>query len=541
MPFLKYDNILGGMNVDVPYHVLKENEWSDLKNARTWVRSIDKVGGYVNEFSYTLGLTQPQMLKFWTPINSAGVSQGYFVYAKGGNIRRISPVGDANIAQGGTAYTNIINTGTPTIDPATEWNFTAMSGGYNMVVSNPVIKPQYMNGDGTALADLPNWGNEAIVVGAVASTCTVIRAYKNQLIAGNITYRLSNGTIVQRPSTILISDKAAPGGVPQTWLSTATNAADNFELTTSNPILEILILRDNVVVFTYNDIFLIGESTSQSATPVRQISSSRGILGKGCAVVVDGICYAVTNNDIIKFDGSSTNFQSIANDIVKTNFYEIELNINAGNSVFVIYHQYFNEILIAYPSKASGGTVCDRALIYSLDDGAWSWTELPGIYDGVSAPVVGAGSGDALRPWTLNTYNNNVQRIHFASSNQLQALDIGWSRNGPYEVILEKFFDLHGVTGAATNVVKMLEAIYPVLIGSGSATIYANFYQSPQTTISWASPDITMQYDIDQNLNYKISPHRRGRFMAIRIVSNTNMPLMLCHFGFDLKPSGTSG
>ena len=368
MAYLKYDNILGGMNPDVPLHVQKDNEWTTLINARTWVRSIEKVGGWVPEFNYTMGITQPQILKFWTPINSGGVQQGYFVYAKGGNIRRISPLGDADIRYNGTNYTNVLMPAKPTIPDLTEWNFTAMSGGYNMVVSNPLITPQYMNGDATSLAPLPGWGTDGVVPGAVAQTCAVIRAFKNSLIAGNISYLLSNGQIVQRPSTILISAQAAPGGVPSTWLSTSTNAADNFELTTTNPILEIIILRDNACVMTYTDIFLIGQSVSQTATPVRQINGVRGILGKGCVAVVDGVAYMVTNNDIIKFDGSSTNYQTIANDIVKSTFFEIELNENAGNSVFMVYHQYFNELMIAYPSKVSGLTVCDRALIYSIDD-----------------------------------------------------------------------------------------------------------------------------------------------------------------------------
>ena len=543
MPVILYGSVLGGNNWDIPLHTQKDNEWTTLKNARTWVRSIEKVGGFVQEFSTTLGITQPNMLQFWQSLNSVGVAQGYFVYAKGGFIRRISPAGDTDIAQGGIAYTNIITPASPVIPDGTEWNFTAMSGGYNMVVSNPLITPQFMNGDATALSDLPGWVNNSVVLNTVATTCQVIRSFKNQLIAGNITYRTSAGTIVQRPSTILISDKAAPGGIPQSWISTTANAADNFELNTTDPIFDIIILRDYALVLTANTMWLVGESTSQGPTPVKQISTTRGILGKGCVQVVDGKAFIVTTDDIIVADGSSTNFKSIANDIIKTTFFETELNINAGNSVFMRYHRYFNELIIAYPSKASGGIICDRALLYSLDDSSWSWTELPGIFDATYAPVVGAGATDPLRPWALNTYNNNVQRLHFAVANQLQAFDIGFSRNGQYQFLLEKFIDLRNVQGADEGSVKNFNRIYPLLVGSGQATVLMRFFDTPQNApIDWTSPDITMTYNIDGVApDYKLDPYSRGRYCALRIITSDTLRVQLCSFALDITLSGDFG
>ena len=544
MSIIKYLSILGGQNWDIPLHTFTANEWVNLKNMRTWVRSIDKVGGYGSEFNYTMGISQPNMNQFWLSNNSAGVQQGYFVYAKAGNIRRISPAGDTDIRQGGANYTNIITPASPTIPDATEWNFTTMSGGYNVIVANPLIKPQYMNGDATQLSDLPNWGSEAIVPNAVASTCQVIRSFKNQLIAGNLTYRLNNGTIVQRPSTVIISDKAAPGGIPQTWLSTASNAADNFELNTTDAIQDIIVFRDYAVICTLSTTWLIGESTSQTATPVKQISTTRGLLGKECIQVVDGRIYMVTGDDIIFSDGTATGFKSISNDIVKSTFFESELNINSGASVFMRYHRYFNELAIFYPSKASGGTACDRALIYSLDDGSWSWTEAPGIYDATIAPAVGAGAADPYRPWTQNTYNFNVSRLHFAIANQLNAFDIGWTRSGAYETIAERFIDLNEVQEASPAIVKIVKTIYPVLIGQGQAILEIKTFQTAvPRPIDWSSPDMTMNFDLpDQTYpDYKVDPSLRGRYIAIRIRSNTTTPFSICSLALDTESSGKAG
>jgi len=552
MPVIKYSDILGGMYPDIPYHTQKPNEWTNLKNCRTWVRSVDKVGGWVNEFTYPLGISQPNMVQFWEAMNSGGTLNGYFVYAKAGNIRRIGAAGDTDIRQNGTDYTNVLTPATPTIPDLAEWNFTAMNGGYDMVVSNPYITPQYMDGDANTLADLPGWVNNSVVLNVVATTAQVVRAFSNQLIAGNIAYLLNDGTIVRRPSTILISDDAPPGGIPQSWSATSSNAADSFELTSTDPIYDIVVFRNNALALCQNSMFLIGKSVSQSPTSVTQLSSVRGIIGKGAVQVVDGFCYVVTTDDIIKLDGSSTNFKSIANDIIKTTFFESELNINAGSSVFMRYHRYFNELMIAYPSKSSGGTVCDKALIYSLDDGAWSWTDLPGVYDATTAPVVGNGNSDPYRAWPINTYNYNVQRLHFASGNQLQAMDIGTDRNGPYEVLMERFFDLDAyedksaktVQNVGSQVTKQLNAIYPTFVGDGSLQVQLKFFQTPvpNGSIDWTTPDQVLSYDVNAVApDYKIDAYGRFRFMAMRIVSNTNLQLQLCDFSMDISPSGKFG
>ena len=95
--------------------------------------------------------------------------------------------------------------------------------------------------------------------------------------------------------------------------------------------------------------------------------------------------------------------------------------------------------------------------------------------------------------------------------------------------------------GAGSNVVKHVEAIYPVFTGSGTATVKMKYFQTPQTSIDWTTPDQTLTFDIDTNPDFKITPHSRARYLAMQITTNNSVIQNLCHFGFDIKPSASSG
>lgn len=531
MPNIKFSNILAGMNQDQPFHAFKSPEWGNLRNGRTWVKSVDKFGGWDSEFTYTLGINEPRMLQFWRTITSGGVDQGYFVYALAGNIRRVSPLGDADIRPMGQDYVNVI-TGAP-VDSESEWYSTAMSGGYNFVTGNNQITPQYINGDGTNLADLPGWVYGTINNAAVtATTCKVMRAFKNQLICGNLTHKLANGSVVQRPSTIRISDKSAPGGIPQSWQPVASNAADEFELTTTDPIQDIVIFGDYALVLCTNSIFIIGESTALAPTPVRQITNVRGAIGKEATLVVDGRVYVVTTDDVIVMDGTPTGFKSIANDIIKTWFFENQLDVNRGELVFARYHRYFNELFISYPNR--GSTSCDRALVYSLDDGSWSWTDVPGIYDATLGPTV--GNNDSERYWPVNTYNYNVSRLHFVNNSKLYALDIGMSRNGPFPVEWEKYFDFSDIDGLDASNTKSMLSLYPKIECTGPVYFDFKFYNEPIIRpVDWSKIDETRIFTPD---NYKISLSFRPRYMAMRIRTNDTNILKITSFEIEMEEVG---
>jgi hypothetical protein len=444
--------------------------------------------------------------------------------------------------------TNGINNALPN---DANWYATGLNGGYSLICGNQYIQPQYINGDNTTLRDLPGWNYPQTINGfnVVSLTASVIRAYGNQLIAGNITYLLSNGTIVRRPSTVLISDISAPGGIPSTWQVTSANAADNFELSASDSIVDIQILKNQAIVFCQNSIFAVGQSTALSPTPVKILNTTRGALSKDCALVVDGLIYFVAQDDILVSDGTSTNWKSIANDIIKQYFFQTELYVNGGNLVRLYYNRQFNEITMLYPSASGTGSVCDKAFTYDVEDKSWTSTDLSnGLFTGVLDVTYGPvnGNNDTYRPWSNTIFSNHFYRLHFIQGSRLWAMDVGYMRNDlsgnppVYQCQLVKFIDLHSPNDAL-DMMYTLNHVWPQLDCNTTVTFDFKTYATtvPKGSIDFSAPDATLTFDGSKSSypDYKISPNVRGRYLAMRITMPVSDLVSLSGITLDVTPS----
>lgn len=558
MPLIKYRDFTGGMTPDISVHKMEDNQVTRLINYRNWKNAASKIGGQEIEIG-AMPLSQPNLIDFWR--QQLTQSTGYFMTAKGGYVWQTAPSGlSANISKDG-GYVNYFDaTG---LGPETVWTSTQLYGGLTFVCNNEFISPQFVTNNasispGGILQDLPGWvWNDPLDTNPyVARSCQVIRAFDNQLWAANIVNKRNDGTLEYLPNVILYSDKSTNisnsygGYIPDVWApsagttTTSSNWAGFVSLDTSDPVIDMLPLRDTLMVFTVNQTYMINKlQVAQQVLSPQRFSSVRGLLSNDCACSFDGRCFFVTTDDIILTTGASIDFTSLANQRIKDTFFNQYLTRNPEwqKNTFVRYNRFFNEVWVYYPSQNSADGACDRAMIWDVESAGWSDVEVPELYSAVYAPTIGDGaSSTGIRNW--NGINYAFARFHFQNDNKLLVQDIGYSRawgdDANYQTVFEKVYDLENMSGA--DKIKSLDSIYPFISGTTIATIELKFSNIPFANgVDWTTNDYSGEFET--LLDYKIDPQRNGRYIAIRIITDDTNEHNINAFDFDISTLGKRG
>jgi hypothetical protein len=558
MPVLKYRDFTGGMVPDIFSHKMEDNQATMLFNYRNWKSAASKVGGQEVEIS-SMPLSQPNMVDFWR--QQLTQSTGYFITAKAGKVWQTAPDGtDLEITRSGGDYVNVIDGSALGND--TVWISTKLYGGLTYITSNEFITPQWVTNNAQLspaglLQDLPGWiWNDPLDTNPyVSQTAQCIRAFDNQLWAGNIVKKRQDGTLEYYPNLVLYSDKSTNisntlgNYLPDTWepnigtTTTSSNWAGFVSLDTSDPVIDILPLRDTLIVFTVNEAYIIPKlQVPQQVVSPQRFSGVRGLLSNDCAVSFDGRCFFVTTDDIMLTTGASIDFTSLANQRIKDTFFNQYLtrNSNWQKNVFVRYNRFYNEVWLFYPSTASVDGSCDRALIWDVESAGWSMVEVPNIYGAVYAPTIGNGTTTGNRNWTGINYA--FSRLHFQSSSQLLVQDIGYSRawgaSTSYQTIYEKVFDLEGTSDASK--IKSIDSIFAFIQGTTDATMELKFSNIPFSNgVDWSTNDYSGVFTTIED--YKIDPQRNGRYIAIRILTNDSNEHNMTSLDFDVQQLGKRG
>jgi hypothetical protein len=555
MALVKFRDQNGGMTPDVSPHKMEDNQHTMLFNYRNWKAAASKIGGQELELG-GMPLGTPNLIDFWNQQNTA--TNGYFMTARAGQVYQTSPTGqDINISQNGL-YVNGLDGSTLLGD--TVWTSSSLYGGLTWICNTDTVTPQFVTNNasvspGGILQDLPGWvwNSPSDTNPYTYQTCKTIRSFDNQLWAANITKKRQDGTLEYYPNLILYSDKATSVSntlynyIPDVWepssgtTTTSSNWAGYLTLDTSDEIIDMLPLRDTLLVFTTNQTYIIPKlQTAQQVVQPQRFSEVRGLLSNDCAQSFDGRVLFVTTDDIILTTGSSIDFQSLVNQRIKDTFFNQYLTRNTAwqKNTFVRYNRFFNEVWVCYPSVDSINGACDRALIWDVESNGWSMVELPGIYSMVYGPVI--GDSGAIRSWSGLNYAYN--RFHFQYGTNLYAQDIGyvrkWGTDTAYQTIFEKVYDLEAMSGA--DKIKALSSIYLFIQGATVATVELKFSNIPFANgVDWSTNDYSGDYDT--LVDYKIDPNRNGRYIALRVLTNDSNEHNLTSLDFDLEVLGKRG
>lgn len=558
MAIVKYKNQTGGMTPDLSPHKQDPSQCSFLLNYRQWKGAVSKIGGQKVMFD-NMPLLNPTLVDFWSnAFTPAGPSTGFYITAKQGQVFSTDEYGvSTDITQSGTPYSNIF-TGAP-IKLSTYWMSTQMFGGLTYIATNEEVEPQFITNDPTIsptgqLQTIPGWiWNDPLDPDPyVAQSAKRIVSFDNQLFAGYIVKKRASGKMEYYPNLILYSDKATnPANtyqnyIPDVWQpssGTATQAANwagYTSLNTTDAIVDFLPLRDVLLCFTTNRTYAIPKlAYPQAPLSPQIISTTRGLLALDCAITFEGLVLMVTTDDIVLTSAASIDFKSIANSRIKDYFFRARLTQNPDwqTNTWADYNRYYNEVWIMYPSRDSVDGRADEALIYDVETGAWSQTELPGIYDDVYSPILGV-SGD---PWT--GYNFSYSRIVYQWGYKLLAQDIGrlrqWSTGNTIPTIFEKVYDFEDQKTDAT-VIKKLASIFPFFTGNTTLQFELKFSNIPFVgSVDWTTPDYSGDFTTIED--YKIDPYRAGRFMALRILSDNTANHDIVGIDLDVDIDGKRG
>jgi hypothetical protein len=498
-----------GVIRDMPPVSLAPNVFTNVNNVRFDNSSIETITG---EIIYSPSITiAPDFGIHWRRPD-----QGYNIFAKNGNIVRVDAGGS----------TSAMLTSSESKYNSSKWDACTFNGGYAIIMNNGKSTPLFcLYGSSTAgssFIELPGWNYSA----GLTVNAKIIRQLGYALVACNLTIT-DNGVVTNAPNTIRISVQAAPGNIPAVWQpGTTTDTADEFELSTTSPILEAGELRGNLYVYSSDAINVV--TIGQSITRVQPYAKGYGILNTRCLAEFDGQHFVVDRNDIY-IHGGSGGIKSIANFKVRDFFFN-DVNQSAIDKVYVQRNSRNDEIWVHYPSGSS--TVCNKVMIYQYRLDNWTFRDAPGT----------ASSFEGPSPESSSFLYGKETIYSVTGTTRVFLMDRGYQMwNGTalasFTSFIERTKYVAGDLGSST----IINSLYPVFdtVPSDSVINIAitgqNNYIAPADFSNADGRDI---FEFEPNngraQGYKVDPRATGRLINYKIYSNGYWRLAL--LGVDAGP-----
>ena len=444
-----------GIVKDTPAFSLPPNVWTDSRNVRFHDGSVSKMPGedyilqQLHDTESTPNLVTPIHIKYW-----ANPNVPEYVYADANNVYTISAAGTIQkINKTGHTYSN-----------DGKWHSDLFLGGYALVLNNTVETPQYsidfsQTGTIPLLQDLPGWDygdrrkvvagtlrtfNNVMIAGDITETVLAIAITAPNIVSGveyeivtlgnttqpnwntfagtsGLTYAVGTKftsaiagtgsttgtvgavTVTRSPGTIRISTQAPAGSIPQTWQPGATaDTADEFELSNTSPVVELVPLQGQMIAYTENSIHSVGITAQSSTTAL--LTDSYGCLGKDMVIEFDGRHFVVGSGDIYLFGGHPGSIKSLADGRVRRDFYT-NLHPDYFETAFIVRNNAFDEIWICYPNLISLGP-CNEALVWNYRQDTWTKRDIPNAFTGTQGPINGGGANSVQTLSLTGTTNS---------------------------------------------------------------------------------------------------------------------------------------
>jgi hypothetical protein len=506
-----------GLVKDISSHELPITNiaWTDAYN----IRFLDGVA--YQTFGWGEVYDSPSYSpQYVLPVNIS--SNRYWVYATATKQFSVTYTG------GAVVHTDITHV-TARAGTANKWTYALLSG-LPVLNADDGKVPMYWDLDIThKFVDIPSFGS-------YATGCKSIRAYKNFLIALNITKAGGN-----KPFMVKWSNPADPGAMPTSWNEgDATVEAGETDLDgAETPIVDGLKLRDSFIIYTENSTHRMDYIGGDSIFSFRKVFGMSGILGKNCCVEFDGWHFVVTDSDVIIHDGQTSS--SVLDKKYRREFFQsIDSDSSNRAKVFVFKNPFLNEIFVAYPSI--GSSVCDMAVVYNYVDKTVSKRQIPNLthanYGAVSAELSGSWAEDSdswnsdLTLWNGPEYTPDTARVLMASTDQkLYMLDASASFNG---TLPSAYLERIGMSFDMPEAMKLIKGIRPRIYGNVGETVIVKvgYSTSPYDTPTYTSSTYTIGSTIANDLFVS------GRYLAIRFETGTAAQFRIDSFDIDLDTMG---
>jgi len=496
----------GGLNTDQSPVNIPPNIFSDVLNVRFDDGCVQTITG---ETTYLTVPNAPNYGIHWRRPDA-----GYNIFARDGNILRSDSAGNFSTMFNSVSseYTN------------SDWQGTLFNGGFAVILNNGKSTPLYcLYNDPAAdhtFQPLPGWNYTS----GLTVTAKVVRSINYSLVSANLT--LNNGGIVTyAPGTIRISTQAATGSIPQIWMpGLTTDTADEFELSSTSPILDMLDLRGNLFVYSQDSINIISVGSS---TRVQQYSKTYGILNTDCVVEYDGNHLVVDKNDIYIHNGSGS-IESVADFRIKKYFFN-NINKLKLNMVHVVKDIYHKEIWVCYPKGTSN--YCNEALVYQYKNNTWTKRVLPNTTYAFKGPSI-----------VDNTFQYIQENVYMTTSaTQTLVTDnshLMW--NGVALSNYDSYIEHTKMSAGDVTGSNLVAAIFPVfdLCDDSIISIRVKGQNRYNDDVDLSVDDGNTTFYFDPNrdsIGYKVDPRSNGRLLNFRITSMGYW--RLANITFDIRPA----
>lgn len=520
MPFQRVPNAgQYGVIADLAQPDLPLNAWTDALNMRPLDGSMIQFFGQGEAFPNAAVVPYHVM-----PVNVG--SDRYWLYAGLAKIYCVTST------TGSAVHTNLTRqTAGVDVDysgAANAWTSTSLSGIPILNPGNTTDPPQQWGlSTGSRFAALSNW--------PASTYCKALRAYKNQLVALNVTKGTTN-----YPYMVKWSHPADPGSVPVSWDETdPTHDAGEVDLAEGgDPIIDGLQLGGTFVIYKEQSVWRMDYAGGAFIEQFTKVMGSSGAMNRNCIVEIDGQHLVLTTNDVIVHDGNSA--KSVLDKQTRRDLFRI-LDSTYYTRSFVVKNPYLNEVFICFPQASS--TVPDMALVWNYRDNTCTFREIPSLNHAAYGPVGTSLSqtwdSDAspwlsdITTWSQPEYTPDAARVLLAANNQkLYLLDSSATFDGTQ---ISAFCERRGLTLGIPEQLKTITSIRPRIRGQDGFTVNIKVggADNPQDDPVYTA---TVPYTIGQSVSCDCFVS--ARYPAIRFESGTAYQWALDGYDFEWQPGG---
>lgn len=503
-----------GVNRDLSAHELPNNAWTDARN----IRFLD---GYAYQFyghgeCYNSPSFVPQHVLPCTVNGSR-----YWIYTTAAKTYCVT------ITAGATVHTDITHA-TPRTGVVNQWTSTMLSGIPVLNVGDTSKVPMSWDlNTANKFVDLANW--------PASTYCKSLRAYKNYLVALNVTKSTTN-----YPFMVKWSHPADPGSVPASWDQTdTTKDAGEIDIAEGqDPIVDGLQLRDSFLIYKEGSVWRMDYTGGAYVFKFTKVLGTSGAMNRNCIVEVDGFHVVLTGSDVIVHDGQSAT--SVLDKMTRRFLFQ-NIDVSGSGLCFVFKNPFFNEVFICYPSI--GSTVCDKAMVWNYKDKTVSFRDIPNLNHAAAGPVdnglTGIWSADS-DPWDadLTLWNgpdivpSTVRAIMASTDQKLYLMDSSASFNGSLPTA---YLERKGLSLGAPEVIKVVKGIRPRIVGNTGQTVNIKIGSSndPYTDPTWGP---TMAHTIGTTIsnNCLVS----GRYIAVHFETGSAYQWRLDSYDLEVETAG---
>ena len=503
---------LVGLIADQAGHELPPNAFTALQNMRMRAGWAERVGGYGQVFADTSVV--PYMVM---PHSSATVN--YLVHC-----------GVAKIyVDDGTTRTEITGTA-PTGGTDNRWTGGTIGG--LLVLSNGVDVPMYWdNNTANNLATLTGWNSN--------HRCKSLRVFKNFLIA-----LAPTKTSVLYPHTVMWSDSAEPGALPQEWATTDTNDAGESPALAETPdaIVDGLALGDTFVIYKERSMYGMQLIGGNDIFRFWRLPGEVGAIGPGCIAMTPVGHVVLGSGDIVVHNGQGP--RSIVDQKTRERVFA-DLDPAECRRAFVVAHPAREEVWICYPR--SGQTSCSRAVVWNWKDDVISERDLPSVTYGCSG-VVSAGGADTWTTaasagtlwsagsggWSTETNSglNKARLFMSAAASKIYEMDEIYDAAG---ASITGYIERTGLHLDTPEQIKLVRSVWPRIdaIAGVTVTVEVGASMDAATSPTWSAAQ-TFTVGTSQ----KVDTFATGRYLSYRVTGVGTNRWRVRGIDFDIVPQG---